>query len=523
MLDPSSARTQSHDANRSHRLFETGHLQKNLRARSVRGAAATVVSQGLRFLVQLAGMAVLARLLVPADFGVFAKTIAITGFIAVIRTGGLSVATVQHAEITHRQVSNLFWLNAALGLLSGLLVAALSPAIAHFYGDPRVLLLAASLGGVVLISSLGVQHAALMQRQMRFSELAVIGAVSPVAGFSVAIFSALAGAGFWALLIQQLVTEATNLILVLMKCHWRPSLPRRRSGVRPMVKVGAYLSVTNILNFASRNTDNVLIGRFVSDVALGYYAIAYRLLLLPMQQVNAPVTAVVLPGLSRLQHDPDRYARFYYRAVGLMVFITMPAACFLLVDARSLVLMVLGRQWLPVVAIFQALSVAAFIGTFSAATTWVFNSLGRTDRQFRWQAVAVPLTILAFVLGLPWGAWGVAVAFSTSQVLMLIPSLQYCYRGTTLSLKATLATLARPAVAAMAASGALWLAQRAVPSWQVVWLPFDALLFGVAYAAAWWILPGGRDYLRRCVGLVKELAPGARRKHIDDVMADPRH
>jgi O-antigen/teichoic acid export membrane protein len=512
VLDPSSTQGHSHDAHRKHRLFESGHLQQNLRARSVRGAAATVVSQGMRFLVQLGGMAVLARLLAPVDFGVFAKTIAITGFIAVIRTGGLSVATVQHAEITHRQVSNLFWLNAALGLLSATLVVALSPAIAAFYGDPRVLLLAASLGGVVLISSLGVQHAALMQRQMRFSELAVIGAVSPVAGFSVAILSALAGAGFWALLIQQLVAEATNLVLVLVKCRWRPGLPRRGSGVRPMVKIGAYLSVTNVLSFASRNTDNVLIGRFVSDVALGYYAIAYRLLLLPMQQVNAPVTAVVLPSLSRLQHDPDRYAHFYYRAIGLMVFITMPAACFLLVDARALVLLVIGPQWLPVTAIFQALSVAAFIGTFSAGTGWVFTSLGRTDRQFRWQAVAVPLTIISFVLGLPWGAWGVAVAFSTSQVLMLIPSLRYCYRDTPLSLPSTLATLARPAVAALAASGALWLAQRAVPSWQVAWLPLDALLFGGAYLAAWWILPGGRDYLRRCVGLVRELAPGARRK-----------
>jgi PST family polysaccharide transporter len=437
--------------------------------------------------------------------------------------GGLSVATVQHAEITHRQVSNLFWLNAALGLLSALLVAVLSPAIAAFYGDPRVLLLAASLGGVVLISSLGVQHAALMQRQMRFSELAVIGAVSPVAGFSVAILSALAGAGFWALLIQQLVAEATNLILVLLKCRWRPGLPRRGSGVRPMVKVGAYLSVTNILSFASRNTDNVLIGRFVSDVALGYYAIAYRLLLLPMQQVNAPVTAVVLPGLSRLQHDPDRYASFYYRAVGLMVFITMPAACFLLVDARALVLLVIGPQWLPVAAIFQALSVAAFIGTFSVATTWVFTSLGQTARQFRWQAVAVPLTILAFVLGLPWGAWGVAVAFSASQVLMVIPTLRYCYRGTPLSLSSTLATLARPAGAALAASGVLLIAQRAVPSWQVAWLPLDALLFGAAYLGTWSILPGGRDYLRRCVELVMELTPGVRRKRADKDAIDPRH
>jgi PST family polysaccharide transporter len=494
-------------SNRHHRLFETEHLRRDLRRRSVRGAIITLTGQACRLTIQLAGVAVLARLLLPADFGLFGKTIALTGFITVIQTGGLSLATVQRAEITHEQISLLFWLNAALGVAAAGLIAAISPAMAWFYDDPRVLWLGLAMAGTVAISGLTVQHDALMQRQMRFTAITFIYIVAAIAGFTAAIVSAWGGAGYWALAIQQYASSLTILLLLLTFCRWLPGLPRRGAGVRPMVKIGANQTGFNILNFVARNFDSVLIGRFVSDAAVGFYTLAYRLLLLPIHQINGPVSAVVIPALSRLHDQPQRYARFYYQAIGAIVFVGMPVVGFLFVDARAVILLVVGPKWLPAVPIFQAFGIAALVGTFNVAGGWVYTSLGRTDRLLRWQLFSTPVTVGGFFLGLPWGAVGVAASFSATRLLLTVPSLTYCFQGTPIRVSVTLLTLARPAFAAVAAGTVLWTVQSTVGHWPHQWVGFDLVIYGVIYFAAWLAVPGGSAQLRQLFSILDELRP----------------
>jgi O-antigen/teichoic acid export membrane protein len=492
-------------SSRNKRFFETEHLRHDLRRRSVRGALVATVGQSGRFIIQLTGVVVLARLLLPADFGLFGKTIALTGLVTVIQTGGLSLATIQRAKVTHEQISMLFWLNAVLGVIAAGVIAALSPAMAWFYNDPRVLGLGLAMAGAVAISSLTVQHDALMQRQMRFAALAVINIIALIAGLGAAILSAWYGAGFWALAVQQYATSLTLLLLLLVFCQWWPGLPRRGTDVRPMVKIGANQTGFNLLNFANRNFDNVLIGRFVSDASLGFYTQAYRLLLLPIQQINGPISSVVVPVLSRLQDEPERHARFYYRAVGTVTFVGMPVVCFLLIDAQSVVRLVLGPNWLPVVPIFRALGIAALIGTFNVAWGWVYGSLGRTDRQLKWSLIGTPVALISFALGLPWGAFGVAASFSATQLLLTFPSLMYCVHGTSISIRTLLLTLLRPLTAAVTAGAVLWAIQSSVSHWSARWIAFDLLIYGIAYLAAWMVMPNGRAHLRQFVTLLDEL------------------
>ena len=472
-------------------MFETEHLRDDLRGRSVRGAVVTMLGQSGTFVAQLLGTALLARLLVPQDFGVFGKTIALTGFITVVRDGGLGLATIQRARITHEQISNLFWLNLLLGVLAAALIAALSPMMAWFYHDSRVLWLGLALAGASVLSSVSVQHGALMQRQMRFGAISLIATVAVVVGFGSGIIGAWRGAGVWALAIQQYATGLTSAVLLFATCRWRPGLPRRGSGVRPMVRIGAHQTGFGILNFANRNLDNVLIGRFVSDAALGFYTQAYRLLLLPIHQINSPISGVVVPALSRLQDQPERYARYYYRAIGAIVLAGMPLVGFLVVDARPIIQLALGPAWLPAVPIFQALGVAAFLGTFNVAGGWVYASLGRTDRQFRWQLISTPAIVLSFVAGLPWGAVGVAWAFSGVCLLLIGPALRYCFYGTPISLMRFLGAIARPALAAGVAAAVTLAATRLrVLDYMsgsvglVTRLALDAVIYTAAYALA---------------------------------------
>ncbi len=130
-------------------------------------------------------------------------------------------------------------MNLLLGLLAAALIAALSPAMAWFYSDPRVLWIGLALAGASIISSLSVQHAALMQRQMRFGAIALIGTIGMLVGFASAIVGAWRGAGMWALAVQQYASGLATALLVFATCRWRPGLPRRGTGVRPMIRIGA--------------------------------------------------------------------------------------------------------------------------------------------------------------------------------------------------------------------------------------------------------------------------------------------
>jgi PST family polysaccharide transporter len=201
-------------------------------------------------------------------------------------------------------------------------------------------------------------------------------------------------------------------LVVWIVSGWRPGLPRRNSGVGSMLAFGGHLTGFNLLNYVTRNADNVLIGRFLGPGPLGIYSKAYALLIFPVQQINAPVNGVVLPALSRLQNQPDRYRRYYLRAVEGLAFIGMPIIIFACVDARPLVLTFLGSKWTGAVIIFRLLVPAALVGTINSAPAWIFTSLGKTDRQFLWAAISSPIILAGFILGLKWGAAGVAASFS---------------------------------------------------------------------------------------------------------------
>lgn len=496
------------------RYFDTAHLTRDLRARSVRGGVITVASQGAKFALQIASTIILARLLLPADFGLIAMVTAVIGFVALFKDAGLSMATVQKAEITHEQVSTLFWINVALSSAVMLVVMALAPLLVVFYSEPRLLLITMALGGLFLVSGLTVQHQALLRRQMEFRSLSIIEIGSMATGVGVALAMAISGMGYWSLVGLTAGTTIANCTLVWFFCRWRPGLPVRDCGVGSMVRFGGNLTAFSFVNHFSRNMDNVLIGWWWGAGPLGLYAKAYSLLMLPITQINAPVSAVVIPALSRLQSEPERYRRYYGRAINLVATAGMPVCAFAFASAEPLVLTLLGQRWAGMIPIFQALAPAAFAGTLNIANGWVFVSLGRADRQFRWGLVMAVITVSAFVIGLPWGAMGVAIAYSTVFVASRWPGFIYCFRGTPIRPADVGHAIWRPMTASLAAAGAtLGVAKLALPrSDDLVALFVSAFVFPAVFAVVILLTPGGISAAKHTLGALKDLKRGRRSK-----------
>lgn len=402
--------------------FSTEHLVGDLKRLSVRGGTATFAGQGAKFVLNLGSTMILARLLTPQDFGLIAMVTAVTGFVLTFKDLGLSMATVQRVEINHGQISTLFWVNVAISVGLTLITLALAPVIAWFYRDPRLLGVTAALSIAFIFGGLTVQHQALLRRQMRLGAVATIEVSSLAAGVLTALVCAWAGLGYWALVWMQIAVAFTDAVGVWIASGWRPGLPVRRSGVRSMLAFGGYLTGFGVVNYAARNLDNILIGRYWGAGPLGLYSKAYSLLLLPLGQIVAPMTSVAVPALSRLQSQPERYRAYYLKALKIVAYLTMPLVVAMGVLSSEVVLLVLGPNWIGAAPIFRILAITALFQPIVSTTGWIYVSLGQTRRMAAWGAVACSLIVISFVIGLPWGTIGVATSYAVITVLLVCPS-----------------------------------------------------------------------------------------------------
>ncbi|MCK4787550.1 MAG: lipopolysaccharide biosynthesis protein [Desulfobacteraceae bacterium] len=446
------------------KFFDTEYLKTDLKGRSVRGGAVTMGAQVGKFTLQMTSIIVLARLLTPKDFGLVAMVTAITSFVALFKEMGLSMATVQRAEINHGQISTLFWFNVAVGVLMALFVSGIAPAIAWFYSEPRLLWVTLASSIAFIFGGLTVQHQALLRRQMRFGALAGIDIIAMAVGVSTAIFSAWYGAGYWALVLLPIMVAITIAFGVWVKCGWRPGSPIRGSGVCSMLVFGGNITGFNVVNYFARAFDKILIGRCWGVQQLGLYHRAYRLLLFPLQQINVPISAVAIPALSRLQDESERFRRYYLRAVSLIGFVTMPAVMFMIMMSKPIIRLVLGEQWIDASKIFAILGVSALIQPILNTFGWLFVSTGHANRMLRWGLVACPAIVASFFVGLPYGPVGVATAYTVCVWLLAFPGLWYACKATPVDLRAVVGSLWRTAFATIVVGVALVLFKMAQPA-----------------------------------------------------------
>jgi len=250
-----SAKAEDEGRNEEH--FNTDHLLPNLKRHTISSGAVTISAQGAKFLLNVASTMILARLLLPQDFGLVAMVTTVTGFLRVFKDAGLSVATVQRERITHAQVSNLFWINVAVSLLSSLIVAVSAPVIAWFYRDSRLISVTLLLSITFIISGATVQHRALLNRQMRFKALALIEVGSMAVGVLVGVAMALEGCRYWSLVGSNLSMEIGGLLLTWSLSRWRPQLPTRGSGIGPLVSFGAHRTAAGLIISLARGSDNL--------------------------------------------------------------------------------------------------------------------------------------------------------------------------------------------------------------------------------------------------------------------------
>lgn len=491
---------------RNDQHFATDDVKKDLGGRAVRGGAVMISAQGLKLVITTASTLVLARLLTPHDYGLVGMVVVVTGFIALFKNLGLSTAMIQKAELTHEQTSTLFWINLLASVAITLLTLGLAPLVAWFYAEPELTKITAAYAIGFVVSGLGSNHEALIKRQMRFGTLAGIEISSQVIGIVVAIVLAMRGAGVWALVFNQLAYFTSYSIGLWLFCNWFPAAPRRNTGVRPMLAFGRDLTGYNVLNYFTRNLDNLLVGKFWGAQQLGFYSKAYQLLLLPLEQLGMPLDGIALTTLSRLNDSAVRYRQIFLRMLDKVAMFSMPLVAFMIVTSDWLVRIVLGAQWSQAAAIFAVLGLVGLFEPVANTMGWLMISQGRSRDVLHWGLVNSSITVASFLVGLRWGAFGVAVAFSTIGAFIRIPLLfWFATRVGPVRASDIYKSMAVPLVAAAVVLGAIYGFRQAMELKPLVGVVCSAAIAMVGTAIVFLITPKGRTGISDLRLIVRQL------------------
>ena len=477
--------------------FETTALQANLNQRSLQSGLIVVAAQPIKLAIGIGGTMVLARLLVPADFGLLAMVQPVLSMVDSLSNLGLETATVQRQEFNPEQASAIFWLSLKINtwVIGGMVLSA--PLVAQFYRQPELthIVLCLAIGAASLCVSF--QHLALLKRQMQFELLTTIDVVALGGSTVVAIATAWFGLGYWALILQLTVLQLIKAMAYWHCCDWRPqrltTSSHSQQDLRSTLSYGVHLTGFRCLSRVGMKMDRVLLGYVGGASSLGLYSMAYRWAYFPFWQIYYPLFDVAVSSLSRSLSVPERYRLYCQRGLLLIFAVCMPALAFMFITADDVTLLMLGEQWLEIVPMFRVLIVAVFIGSLYRVTKWIYVSAGETQRQFRWGLIHTPVMIVAIAIGVRWGAYGVAVGYTVGMGLLSYPAVVYCVRQSPITLGDFMGAVWRPASASILSAGLLYLTPLNLPSISPlpIRLIIESLIYTFFYVCIWLMLPGG--------------------------------
>ncbi len=390
---------------------------KSLGHQAARGTFVTLAGQISNLCIQMASVVVLARMLTPTSYGLVAMVLAVVGIAHIFRDFGLSPAAIQSPTLSSGQRTNLFWLNAGIGFFLTALVFASAPLIQDIYNAEHLADITRVLSLTFLINGAATQYRADLNRDMRFSRLAIADVSSSVAALILAIAIALVGGGYWALIVQQLSQGTVMLIMVAIYCRW---LPKRWVSGEPLgsfIKFGWDYVGAQLINYAANNLDSFLIGYRFGAGPSGLYNRAFQLLQRPLVQLRSPSLSVALPTLSKIREDRIRFTSYLLKGQVLLAYPICLALAVVVGAAVPVVGLALGSEWIGVVPIIRWLCIAGIFQTLGFVSLWVYLAEAKTKDLRNFTLLSATIRVACVVAGVQWGVVGVAAGFGIGPAI----------------------------------------------------------------------------------------------------------
>ncbi len=353
---------------------------------------------------------VIARLLVPADYGLVGMADLLIGVITLVGDFGLNASIIQKKDVSHKELSTLFWQFVILGISFSGLIYALAPLGCKFWGEPGLLNLIRLSSITFFFSSLSQIPSALLQKDMRFKEYGIVLSIAALSGSIVSIILAYYGMGPYSLILG---TLAIVIVRFLMLVIYEPFLPQfifRPKETLDHLKFGGTITLERYLWWYYSNCDFWLASKFLGKNAYGVYSMAFQLASLPIEKITTIINPVALPAFSKIDDAPERKALFF-TILKYLAYISFPIFVGFFWTADDLIHIVLGEKWVAMTLIFKAFVLVFPLRCLATLYSPLLNSIRRADVGVKNMAIGSVLATLAFSIGVQYGIAGLAYSW----------------------------------------------------------------------------------------------------------------
>ena len=450
-------------------------------------------TSAIRWVTQLGSWVitlVVAHLLLPSDYGLVGMALVYFGLAQLLCDAGLTISIVQIRELKEAQLAAIGAIAASVGVVLCALSIVTAPLVAAFFREGRVSAILMVLSLTFPVRSLQIVPRGLLARDLRFRPLALIDGIESIVIMITTLVMALAGAGYWSLVGGPLVGTATSTIACYVVRPHRIGIPRDWESLRPALRLGMNLLISQIAWYAYSNADFTVVGRFLGTTALGTYTLAWTIASVPVDRISSLVGRVTPAFFAAVQTDPPALRRYLSLLTEGLAFVTLPLCVGLFLTGPDFVPAFLGDRWREMTVPLQILALYAALRSVAMLAPQVLVSTGRSARSMAFSVLALIVLPPVFYLGTPWGTAGVALGWVTVYpVLIVVSFMRYALRAVEMSWRTYLASLLPAASATLAMSLAVWAVRTLMPdAWGVrPRFAVEVAVGALAYCGAAWL------------------------------------
>lgn len=392
-------------------------MKDDLKSKAITGLSWSFTGQFIKQAFQFGINVVLAHLLIPADFGLVAMACVFINFASIFSDMGVSSALIQRKHVTETHWSSAFWLNILFGILLTLVFYLSAPLIARFYNHPELAPIIALLSVNFFLSSFTIVQQSILTKNMEFYALMVRDIAAVFLSGILAIYLAFKGWGVWSLAVQMLVNTIIGIFFLWGSSPWRPRFEFSIPALKDFFFFSTHLTAFQVVNYFARILDQMLIGKFLGSEILGYYSMANKLMMLPLQNISWVLSKVMFPVLSKVNEDMERLQRAYMKMLKSIAILTFPLMTLLFVLAPELIIAIYGPKWSTVADLIRILCFSGMFQSLGTISGIIFQSVGKPNIQLKmglWYALVI---FVGLALCIQFGLYAVTIGYSVITIL----------------------------------------------------------------------------------------------------------
>jgi O-antigen/teichoic acid export membrane protein len=395
----------------------------SLKRRAVSGIKWTTFSSVIVAMLQILQLVILARLLEPTVFGLIAITSVVIGFAQAFLDIGISNAIIHKQEVSHTQLSTLYWLNVSSGVVLFIIVSLCAPLVALFYQEAELTNIIILVAMTFLIQPFGQQFMVLWQKELRFNDIAKVDVITKLLSLLVSVIFAYYNYGVYALVYGVLAGTLLQTLVFVYKGfrEYTISFVFQLSDVREFLNFGLYQMAEKTLNYFNSQIDTLLIGKLLGVETLGVYNIAKQIIMKPIQIINPIVSKVSFPVMAKIQHDTDKLKEIYLKTINLLSATNFPIYLFMFITAPQLVALIFGEKWIDAVVIVQILSIYGALRSIGNPVGTLLLAKGRADWGFYWNLGLFFYIPIVIYVASQWGIEALSWSLVSIMISLITP------------------------------------------------------------------------------------------------------